>query len=89
MQTIVIHVTGRVQGVFFRQGTRQKALALGITGRVSNLADGRVEVEASGTKEQLDALIAWCRRGPDRAEVTGIEWKDKTLTKFIGFVIVR
>jgi acylphosphatase len=89
MQTIIMKVTGRVQGVFFRQSTREKALALGITGTVCNLADGSVEVVATGTKQQLDELMAWCRQGPAKAEVTGVEWQEETLRSFPDFKVVR
>ena len=89
MQTIVINVTGKVQGVFFRQSTKERALALGITGTVRNLAGGNVQIMATGTKEQLDTLVAWCRQGPSRATVTGVEWRKETLTEFDEFTIVR
>jgi len=62
-------VTGRVQGVFFRASTRERALRLGITGHAKNLADGSVEVVASGTRESVDELDAWLHHGPQAAEV--------------------
>jgi acylphosphatase len=89
MQTIVINVTGRVQGVFFRQSAREKALALGITGTVRNLADGSVQVKATGTKEQLNGLVDWCRQGPARAEVSGVTSQEEILQSFTGFTILR
>ena len=62
-------VTGRVQGVFFRASTRERALRLGITGHAKNLGDGSVEVVASGTRESVDELDAWLHHGPQAAEV--------------------
>lgn len=62
-------VTGRVQGVFFRASTREAALRLGVAGHARNLADGSVEVLASGSAEDLDALEAWLQHGPPAARV--------------------
>ena len=68
-----ILVSGTVQGVFYRASTKQKSDALGVKGWVRNLLDGRVEMMAAADKEQLDALIQWCREGPPMANVTNIE----------------
>jgi acylphosphatase len=89
MISISINVSGKVQGVWFRQSTREKALILGITGIVKNLADGRVYIIATGSKEQLEKLVSWCRQGPEKARVTGIEVQDISLLQFEGFAIVR
>jgi acylphosphatase len=62
-------VTGRVQGVFFRASTRDCALQLGLAGHAKNLADGSVEVIASGDREALAALFAWLHHGPPAARV--------------------
>ena len=70
------HVSGKVQGVFFRDSTRQKAGSLGITGHAINLADGRVEVVACGGDQALAELESWLREGPDSAEVTQVERSD-------------
>jgi acylphosphatase len=69
MATARFLVSGRVQGVFFRASTRAEAERLGIAGTASNLADGRVEVIASGSDASLDALEKWLRRGPPSARV--------------------
>ena len=66
-------VSGRVQGVFFRASTREQARALGLTGQVSNLADGRVAVTACGPAEALESLQAWLRDGPPQAEVSEVQ----------------
>ncbi|MCK9537775.1 acylphosphatase [Dokdonella sp.] len=66
-------VSGHVQGVFFRASTRERALALGLTGHASNLPDGRVEVVASGTPDALALLEAWLQEGPPAARVEHVE----------------
>ncbi len=65
-------VRGRVQGVFFRASTREKALRLGIAGHARNLDDGGVEVVACGSNESLDELQRWLQRGPPSARVESL-----------------
>lgn len=73
-------VSGRVQGVFYRAETRDQAAALGLTGWVKNRPDRSVEVVAEGSRDQIEKLIAWCRQGPPRAEVSdvSIAWEEYT-----------
>ena len=66
-------VAGRVQGVFFRAGTRARATALGVTGHACNLPDGRVEVLACGSAAAVQALCDWLWHGPPAAEVTAVD----------------
>lgn len=68
-----IFVSGRVQGVFFRESTRQIASELKLTGGVRNLRDGRVEVQVSGQAENVESLIKWLKIGPKLAKVSTIE----------------
>ena len=89
MQTISITVTGKVQGVFYRQSTREKAIELGLTGKVRNLKDGGVNIIVTGEKEKLDQLIEWCKKGPPRAEVAGMEVSNIELKTFVHFSIER
>lgn len=89
LQTISIIVSGRVQGVFFRHSAKETAQHLNITGEVKNLNDGTVAIIATGTKEQLDQLIEWCKQGPPKANVAGIEIKNLSLQEFANFNIVR
>jgi len=72
MATTRFLVSGRVQGVFFRASTRNEAERLGLSGTANNLADGRVEVVASGSDAALDALEKWLRLGPPSARVDGV-----------------
>ncbi len=69
-------VYGFVQGVYFRDTTRQKAKTLGVTGWVRNAADGSVEVTAEGPKAALESLLAFLRVGPSHARVERVdaEW---------------
>ncbi|WP_206859852.1 acylphosphatase [Lysobacter changpingensis] len=66
-------VSGKVQGVFFRASTRDRAQALGLRGFAKNLADGRVEVLAAGDDAAIDELAAWLREGPPMARVDDLE----------------
>jgi acylphosphatase len=66
-------VSGRVQGVFYRASTRQKAIDTGCAGYARNLADGRVEVLAVGKPTAVHELIEWLWRGPPAAQVTNVE----------------
>jgi acylphosphatase len=66
-------VAGRVQGVFFRASTRDRARALGLTGEVSNMPDGRVAVTACGTQAALDSLQQWLWEGPPQAVVRDVQ----------------
>lgn len=65
-------VSGKVQGVFFRASTRERALDLGLNGRATNLPDGRVGVIAEGDAGALDALEAWLHQGPPAARVESV-----------------
>jgi len=89
LQTISITVSGKVQGVFFRQSTREKALQLGVTGFVKNLRDKTVYIIATGVKEQLDELVAWCGQGPPQAEVSDVVVQPQNLQSFDRFSIHR
>lgn len=64
-----IIVKGRVQRVWFRQGTADAAQGLGLCGYAMNLPDGSVRIEAEGPREALDRLVTWCRIGPPAARV--------------------
>jgi acylphosphatase len=65
-------ISGKVQGVWFRESTRREAARLGLNGSASNLPDGRVEVVAAGSGEKIDQLSAWLRHGPAMARVNKV-----------------
>jgi acylphosphatase len=68
-------VKGRVQGVFFRQSTRERAVQLGLGGWVRNRADGSVEgVVAGADAAAIDAFRTWLQSGPPRAQVSDLTW---------------
>jgi len=69
-------VTGRVQGVWFRASTQQKAAELGVRGYVRNMPDGSVEFVAVGPPEKVDELVEWARVGPPMARVERVELKE-------------
>ncbi len=89
LQTISITVSGIVQGVYYRQSTKEKALELGISGIVKNLPDGNVHILATGSGEQLSNLVEWCKQGPVHAKVSSVNVEQVTDQVFMGFVIQR
>jgi acylphosphatase len=66
-------VSGRVQGVYFRQSTMIEAQHLGVKGWVRNLMDGRVEVVFEGEEHAVKMLVNYCRQGPRAARVTNLD----------------
>ena len=66
-------VSGRVQGVFFRDSTQREARRLGVDGWVRNLEDGTVEAVFEGRPSAVEALLDFCRRGPERARVDRLD----------------
>jgi acylphosphatase len=80
-------VSGIVQGVGFRFFVQQKATMLGVSGWARNLDDGRVEVYATGTKEQLSDLAAALHVGPPLSEVRGVSESEDVPQKMMGFAV--
>ena len=78
-KTVKIEVFGKVQGVFYRASTKEKAIELGLTGKVKNMNDGSVYIEATGNLEKLNELLEWCHVGPKFANVTSVnsEWVEE------------
>ncbi|MBI2646876.1 acylphosphatase [Candidatus Woesearchaeota archaeon] len=87
MKCVHLIVSGRVQGVFFRDNTRRKANELGLRGYVKNLLDGTVKVVAEGKEEKINEIIEFIRKGPGIASVTGIQVKHKVPENFKCFEI--
>lgn len=85
-----VFVTGKVQGVFYRQSCKEEATRLGLCGFVRNLPDGRVEALFCGPSEAVEKAIAWCRRGPPLAVVESLQTREEEITeKFDDFRILR
>jgi acylphosphatase len=82
-------VTGRVQGVFFRDSTREQARKLGLTGYASNMPDGSVEVVACGRRDALERLAKWLESGPPMASVEHVESSAVDRVSFRSFTIGR
>jgi acylphosphatase len=81
-------ISGRVQGVWFRANTKQKAEKLGLTGWVRNTNDGCVEAVFEGEERQLEEMIKWCNKGPSLANVKKVEVKkQKPSNEFYDFSI--
>jgi acylphosphatase len=66
-------VRGRVQGVFFRAETRNRAASLGLSGWVRNNPDGSVEAVFEGDRERVESMVEWSRRGPGHAKVEDVD----------------
>jgi len=82
---VVAH--GRVQGVFFRDSTRQRAQAAGVAGWVANLPDGTVEAVFEGEPDAVETLVAWMHEGPRGAEVERVEVNDEEPERLSGFEV--
>ena len=82
-----VHVSGRVQGVGFRQACRQAATKAGVCGWVRNLPDGRVEAWFEGSRDAVDRVTTWCSHGPSWARVDHLSLQDENPAGFEGFRI--
>ena len=80
---VVVH--GRVQGVFFRGSTVERAREVGVNGWVRNRADGTVEAVFEGSAEQVAEMVRYCREGPPWARVERIEEIEETPEDLGGF----
>jgi acylphosphatase len=80
---VVVH--GRVQGVFFRDSTRQRAQAAGLAGWVANRPEGTVEAVFEGGADAVDALVTWMQDGPRSADVDRVEVSEEEPEGLSGF----
>jgi acylphosphatase len=85
IRRVHVVVAGRVQGVWFRDSTRQEAERLGVAGWVRNLPDGRVEAVYEGPDPAVERLLAWTREGPELAYVTELVLTEEKALGEIGF----
>ena len=86
---INIRITGKVQGVGFRETTKYVADQSGIKGFIRNEADGSVYAEAEGEQWELDSFLEWCNEGPDRAKVAACEVTQGEMKDLKDFVILK
>ena len=80
-------VSGRVQGVFFRDSTRREARRLGVTGWVRNCPDGTVQAHVEGSPEAVAEFVRWCREGPRHADVDDVRVGEAKPTDGVSFEI--
>lgn len=73
LERVHVRVSGQVQGVFFRDSTRQKAEELGLAGWVMNMPDGQVEALFEGPSERVREMVRWCEEGPQQASVENVD----------------
>jgi acylphosphatase len=83
----LLKVTGKVQGVFFRQSSKKMADEFGVKGYVKNCLDGSVEIGAEGNENDLKKFIEWCCQGPPNAVVINIEITESELKDYQDFKI--
>lgn len=89
MKHLNITIRGKVQGVFFRASTQEKADELTISGFVRNEADGSVYVEAEGSEATLKLFAEWCHHGPRFARVEEVVVVEGETKNFNQFVVLR
>jgi acylphosphatase len=80
VKRVRVVVSGRVQGVFFRATCARRARALGLGGSVRNMPDDSVEAVFEGRSADVEAMVAWCRIGPELARVDEVEVHEEPLT---------
>jgi acylphosphatase len=84
-----VYVSGDVQGVFFRDSTRQKAQQLSLSGWVKNVPDGRVEALFEGPSKEVREMVRWCEYGPPYAAVENVEVEFDTAREDVsGFEVL-
>lgn len=86
---IHVNISGRVQGVFFRDSTREKARELGVNGWVRNARDGRVEAVFEGDEDKVSKMLEWCHEGPASAKVDSVEVSKEEPLDEEGFSVKR
>ena len=87
MKRVHVFISGRVQGVWFRAHTREKAEELGLSGWVRNLHDGRVEAVFEGEDKEVDEMVKWCHRGPPLSRVEKVDVEYEPPKGETGFAI--
>ena len=89
MKCLQIIIRGKVQGVWFRVSTRNKAQELGVCGTVKNQSDGSVYIEAEGNEVTLKIFMEWCYEGSELSRVDTVEVFEIKRKNFEDFKIVR
>ena len=89
MPTIHLLIKGEVQGVFFRATAKKIADKLNVTGWIKNTENGDVEAIATGSQQQLEEFINWCKKGPEKSEVEDVIITSEKETSFSDFEVIR
>lgn len=89
MQSVTIQVSGKVQDVWFRKYTCEKAIEIGLLGTVENLENGDVLINASGSADQISALENWCWEGSPLSNVTDVKLTEVKSKDFPDFRIIE
>jgi acylphosphatase len=84
-----VHVSGRVQGVYYRATTRDRAREEGVDGWVRNLDDGRVEAVFEGPPTAVESMVEWCEEGSPAASVADVDARHEDPEGLDGFEIRR
>ncbi len=82
-----VFISGRVQGVFFRDSARRVANEHNVAGSARNLPDGRLEIVLEGSAEEVDSVATWAKDGPEYAQVEAVEVIDEVPHGLQGFTI--
>ena len=89
MPTHHLLIKGKVQGVFYRASAKKVAEKLNMTGWIKNTDGGNVEAMVTGNREQLDQFIFWCKKGPEKAQVSDVIVTEKNAAMFKDFKVIR
>jgi len=89
LRCVRLVISGRVQGVWYRGSMEETARRLGVAGWVKNCSNGNVEAVAEGEPAAIDALIAWCWKGPPAARVNDVAVHEEPAQGLTGFRIAR
>jgi acylphosphatase len=87
-KSVRLYISGTVQGIFFRRFVKDNADKLGVYGYVHNLEDGRIEIFIEGNQENVDNMIAICKRGPAHSNFRKVEEKEEKFQDFKEFKIL-
>jgi acylphosphatase len=88
MKHLTIRIHGKVQGVFFRNTTKQMAQKVGLCGTVQNLSDGSVKVEVEGEENVLNEFLDYCHKGPSKAEVKDVSVEEGNIVGYTDFRVI-
>lgn len=89
MKTYHLLISGKVQGVFYRNSAREIANELDVKGWIRNTKDDRVEALVSGSAKNVEKFIEWCKKGPSQATVSDVYSKEHFALKFQDFEILK